>query len=63
MTFDKFECSKANDRQAYRIESLPDELAAMLEAGLNELRVPLGGTLDDGDAIIGQASVRGQYDL
>lgn len=51
MAFDEYERLKARDRQAYRVESLPDDLADLLEAGLNDLRVP-GGTSDDGDTII-----------
>ncbi len=52
MAFDEYERLKARDRQAYRVESLPDDLAALLEAGLDALRVPLEGTHDDGDTII-----------
>lgn len=51
MAFDEYERLKARDRQAYRVEDLPDELAALLEAGLSQLRVP-EGTPDDGDTII-----------
>ncbi len=51
MAFDEYERLKARDRQACRLEDLPDDLAAMLEAGLNELRVP-EATPDDGDIII-----------
>ena len=51
MAFDEYERLKARDRQAYRVESLPDDLADLLEAGLSDLRVP-GGTSDDGDTII-----------
>jgi hypothetical protein len=37
------------DRRAYRIEDLPDDLAALLETGLDELR---NGVAEDGDNII-----------
>ena len=52
MAFDEYERLKARDRQTYRVEALPDDLAAMLEAGLNDLRVPIEGTSDDSDTII-----------
>ena len=41
---------KARDRRAYRIKDLPDDLAALLAAGLDELR---HGRLEDGDTLIG----------
>jgi probable addiction module antidote protein len=40
----------AGDRRAYRIENLPDDLAALLEAGLDELA---NGVPEEGDNIIG----------
>ena len=50
MAFDEYQRLKARDRRAYRIEDLPDDLAALLEAGLDELR---NGVPEDGDNIIG----------
>jgi hypothetical protein len=41
---------KARDRRAYRIEDLPDDLAALLVAGLDELR---NGRPADGDTLLG----------
>lgn len=40
----------ASDRHAYRVEELPDDLAALLEAGLDELS---NGVPEVGDNIIG----------
>ena len=51
MAFDEYERLKARDRRAYRIEDLPDDLAAMLEAGLDALWNP-ETVADDGDNII-----------
>lgn len=51
MAFDEYQRLKARDRRAYRIEDLPDDLAAVLEAGLDELWNP-EIVADDGDAII-----------
>jgi len=50
MAYDEYQRLKARDRRAYRIEDLPDDLAAELEAGLDALRdrVP-----EDGDTLIG----------
>ena len=50
MAFDEYQRLKARDRRAYRVEDLPDDLAALLEAGLDELR---NGVPEDGDNIIG----------
>jgi prevent-host-death family protein len=52
MAFDEYERLKARDRRAYRIEDLPDDLAALLEAGLDDLWNP-GIVAEDGDNIIG----------
>ena len=51
MAFDEYQRLKARDRRAYRIEDLPDDLAAMLEAGLDELWNPKT-VARDGDTII-----------
>jgi prevent-host-death family protein len=50
MAYDEYQRLKARDRRAYRIEDLPDDLAQLLEDGLDELRsrVP-----EDGDNLIG----------
>lgn len=50
MAFDEYQRLKARDRRAYRIEDLPNDLAALLEAGLDELR---NGVAEDGDTLIG----------
>ena len=50
MAYDEYQRLKARDRRAYRIEDLPDDLAAQLEAGLDELRY---GVAEDGDTVIG----------
>ena len=50
MAYDEYQRLKARDRRAYRIENLPDELAAQLEAGLDELK---NGVAEDGDTVIG----------
>lgn len=50
MAYDEYQRLKARDRRAYRIEDLPDDLAAELEAGLDELR---NGVPEDGDTLIG----------
>lgn len=42
----------AGDCRAYRIEDLPDELADLLEAGLDDLWNP-GTTAEDGEELIG----------
>lgn len=42
----------ARDRRAYRINDLPDDLADLLEAGLDDLWNP-GATAEDGDNLIG----------
>ena len=51
MAYDEFQRLKARDRLAYRIEDLPDNLAGMLEAGLDELWNP-ETVAKDGDNII-----------
>ena len=51
MAFDEYQRLKARDRRAYRIEDLPDDLAAMLEAGLDELWNP-ETVAEDGDIVI-----------
>ena len=50
MAYDEYQRLNARDRRAYRIEDLPDDLAAQLEAGLGELR---NGVAEDGDTLIG----------
>jgi len=40
MAYDEYQRLKARDRRAYRIEDLPDDLAALLQSGLNELWNP-----------------------
>lgn len=52
MAYDEYERLKARDRRAYRIEDLPDDLAAMVEAGLDALWSP-DAAPDDGDVTIG----------
>ncbi len=52
MAFDEYQRLKARDRRAYRIEDLPDDLAALLEAGLDELWNP-ATVAEDGDNIVG----------
>lgn len=52
MAYDEYERLKARDRRAYRIEDLPDDLAAELEAGLDALWNP-DLTVEDGDTVIG----------
>jgi len=52
MAYDEYQRLKARDRRAYRIEDLPNELAAELEAGLDALWNP-DLTVDDGDTVIG----------
>ncbi|HZZ36543.1 MAG TPA: type II toxin-antitoxin system prevent-host-death family antitoxin, partial [Caulobacteraceae bacterium] len=49
MAYDEYQRLKARDRRAYRLENLPDDLAADLEAGLDRLR---NGVAEDGDTII-----------
>lgn len=51
MAYDEFQRLKARDRLAYRIEDLPDDVAGLLEAGLNELWNP-ETTTRDGDTIV-----------
>ncbi len=51
MAFDEYQRLKARDRRAYRIEELPDELAAALEAGLDDLWNPTMSA-EDGDNLI-----------
>jgi hypothetical protein len=52
MAYDEYERLKERDRRAYRIEELPDDLASLLEAGLDELWRP-DLTIDDADTVIG----------
>ncbi len=52
MAFDEYQRLKARDRRAYRIEDLPDDLAALLEAGLDDLWNPTTSA-EDGDNLIG----------
>ena len=40
MAFDEYQRLKARDRRAYTIEDLPDDLAELLEGGLNALWNP-----------------------
>ena len=51
MAFDEYQRLKARDRRAYRVEDLPDDLAGLLEAGLDELWNP-NTTADDGDTLV-----------
>ena len=51
MAFDEYQRLKARDRRAYRIEDLPDDLAGLLEAGLDELWNP-NTAAEDGDTLI-----------
>lgn len=52
MAYDEYQRLKARDRRAYRIEELPDDLAAELEAGLDALwHSDLAP--EDGDTVIG----------
>jgi prevent-host-death family protein len=48
MAYDEYQRLKARDRRAYRIEDLSDDMAARLEAGLDELR---HGVAEDGDTV------------
>ena len=50
MAFDEYQRLKARDRRAYRIEDLPDDLAGLLEAGLDDRR---NGAPEDGDTLVG----------
>ncbi len=50
MCSDVYDWLTAPDRRAYRIEDLTDELAAQLEAGLEQLR---HGVTDDSDTVVG----------
>jgi prevent-host-death family protein len=52
MAYDEYQRLKARDRRAYRIEDLPDDLADMLEAGLDDLWNPATAA-EDGDTIVG----------
>jgi PHD/YefM family antitoxin component YafN of YafNO toxin-antitoxin module len=52
MAFDEYQRLKARDRRAYRIDDLPDDLAALLEAGLDDLWNPTTSA-EDGDNLIG----------
>jgi len=52
MAFDEYQRLKAQDRRAFRIEDLPDDLATLLEAGLDELWNS-DTIADDGDTLIG----------
>jgi len=52
MSLDEYERLKARDRLAFRIEDLPDDLAALLEAGLDDLWNPRT-VAEDGDNLIG----------
>jgi prevent-host-death family protein len=47
MAYDEYQRLKARDRRAYRIEDLPDDLAALLGAGLDDLWNP--ATIADSD--------------
>ncbi len=51
MAFDEYQRLKARDRRAYRIEDLPDELADLLEAGLDDLWTS-DTIANDGDHLI-----------
>jgi len=51
MAYDEYQRLKARDRRAYRIENLPDDLAAELEAGLDDLWNP-ETVAADGDTIV-----------
>ncbi|HEX3919368.1 MAG TPA: type II toxin-antitoxin system Phd/YefM family antitoxin [Caulobacteraceae bacterium] len=51
MAYDEYQRLKARDRRAYRIEELPDELAGMMEAGLDGLWNP-NTAAEDGDTLI-----------
>ncbi len=51
MAFDEYERLEARDRRAYRVDELPDDLAGLLEQGLDALVAP-DAAADDGDIII-----------
>ncbi len=51
LAFEDYERLKARDRQAHRIENLPDDLADLLAAGLGILRATEGAP-EDADTII-----------
>jgi hypothetical protein len=51
MAFDEYQRLKSRDRQAFRIEDLPDDLTAMLEASLDDLWNP-ETIAADGDTLI-----------
>jgi len=51
MAFEDYERLRARDRQAYRIEHLPDDLAGLLAAGLADLRAAEGDA-EDGETVI-----------
>ncbi|HEY5070392.1 MAG TPA: type II toxin-antitoxin system Phd/YefM family antitoxin [Caulobacteraceae bacterium] len=52
MAFDEYQRLKARDRNAWRIEDLPDDLADLLEAGLDDLWNP-DTAAQPGDILIG----------
>jgi len=49
--YERYAQQRRQQRQAYRIDELPADLAAEILAGLDELRAPLG-TLEDGEVLI-----------
>jgi len=51
LAYEDYQRLSARDRRAYRIEALPDDLAAALKAGLEDLRAS-DGVSEDGDTII-----------
>jgi hypothetical protein len=52
MSLGEYERPKARDRLAFRIEDLPNDLAALLEGGLDNLWNPRA-VAEDGDNLIG----------
>ena len=52
MAYDVYQRLRDRDRRAYRIEELPDDLAAMLEQGLEELESGPAPSEEDDDTII-----------
>jgi|SRR6516164_8929886 prevent-host-death family protein len=51
LAYEDYQRLKARERKAFQIEGLPDDLAKMLEAGLDALRAP-EGVHEEGDTVI-----------
>jgi prevent-host-death family protein len=51
MAYEDYERFRRQERQVYTLGDLPDDIAAELLAGVDQLRAPLG-PLDDGETLI-----------